>query len=359
MMRWSPSATRRRIVAAALFLLVLGGGRAALVPALVARSMAGDEDEGESTVKAPSRISVQNGVTVLTLDATTRQNGGIETAHPTPPPAVGSVRGYGTVLDAEPLTEFGNRYLDAKVQVQTAEAKLAVSRAAFERAKTLYKDQRNMSAAQLQSAEGAFQVDQTALVAAQSRLTTVAASAQQAWGPVLGKALVDGAPLVKRLVQRREYLVKVTLPPGVTVVQPPETAVARLSDGGEARLQFVSLATTADPRLQAIGYFYSAAAGPGILPGLNIAVLLPVPMVERGVVVPEAAVVWLQGKAWIYLSTGPNTFVRREIAPDHPGPEGGYVVTGLPPDARIAVRGAQMLLSEEFRAQVQSAGEED
>jgi hypothetical protein len=85
---------------------------------------------------------------------------------------------------------------------------------------------------------------------------------------------------------------------------------------------------------------------------MNLEVHLLVAASGRGVVIPEAAVVWLQGKAWVYQRTDPNTFVRHEIAPDHAGPDGGYVVTGLPSDAQIVVRGAQMLLSEEFRAQV-------
>jgi hypothetical protein len=73
--------------------------------------------------------------------------------------------------------------------------------------------------------------------------------------------------------------------------------------------------------------------------------------------VPESAVVWLQGKAWVYLRTGPETFVRREVTPDLAGPDGGYIVSGLAADTQVAVRGAQMLLSEEFRAQVR--GDQD
>jgi hypothetical protein len=256
------------------------------------------------------------------------------------------------VLDAAPLTELSNRYLETETQVQTATAKLAVSRAAFERAKLLYKDQQNISAAQLQGAEGSFEVDKAALAAAQSRLRSVAASARQAWGSVLGAALVDRTPLVAALIERSDYLVKVTLSAGATIGTAPEMATTRLHGGEEIRLAFVSLATTTDPRLQGLSYLYHAPAESGLLPGMNLQVLLPAEAIARGVVVPEAAVVWLQGKAWVYLRTDPTTFVRRDIAPDHAGPNGGYVVTGLPPEAEIVVRGAQILLSEEFRAQV-------
>ena len=343
---------RRRVIFAVLIVLALGAGLGSLLQVFLAPSKAEDEDKAETTLGPPSRVTVKNGVVILTLSAADRRDGGIETSRPSPSPAQESVVGYGTVLDAAPLTELGNRYLDAETQVQTANAKLAVSRGVFERAKILFKDRQNISSAQLQGAEGSFEVDKAALAAARSRLTSVAASTRQAWGSVLGAALIDKTPLMTRLIERADYLVKVALPPGAAVTRPPETAIARLDGAREVQLTFVSPATTIDPRLQGISYLYRAAAEAALLPGLNLEVVLLAEAVERGVVVPESAVVWLQGLAWIYLRTEPNTFVRREIAADHPGPDGGYIVTGLPEGAEVAVRGAQMLLSEEFRAQV-------
>ena len=35
---------------------------------------------------------------------------------------------------------------------------------------------------------------------------------------------------------------------------------------------------------------------------------------------------------------------------------GGYLVRGIPDDAEVVVKGAQMLLSEEFRAQTRAGG---
>ncbi len=341
-----------RVVSAVLIALVLGAGLGSLLPGLLAPGKAENEGKAESTLGPPARLTMKDGVAVLTLSAADQQNGGIEIARPSAPTAPGAVIGYGAILDAAPLAELNDRYLEAETQVQTATAKLAVSRAAFERAKILYKDQQNISAAQLQGAEGSFEVDKAALAAAQSRLRSVAAGARQAWGSVLGAALVDRTPLIAALIERSEYLIRVTLPPGAAIGTPPETATARLHGGSEIGLAFVSPATTTDPRLQGLSYLYKAPAEGALMPGMNLEVSLAAEAVDRGVVVPEAAVVWLQGKAWVYLRADPTTFVRRDIAPDHAGPDGGYVVTGLPPDTEIVVRGAQMLLSEEFRAQV-------
>jgi hypothetical protein len=331
----------RRRLAAAFLALALAG---------VAAARADDDDAPAKAM--PSRVTVKDGVTVITLDAAAQQNGGIETALPAPPPREETVAAYASVLDAGAVTELANRYLEAKAAVAGAEAKLAVSRTALERARTLYQDRQNISAAALQGAEGSFAADRAALGAAEARLATVTATAEQGWGTVIAKALVDQTPLAADLIARRSYLVRVTLPLGITIAAAPETASVLLRDGSTVRLRLLSPATTADPRLQGISYFYVAPAAAGLLPGLSLMASLPVAEAPHGVVVPDSAVVWLQGRPWIFLRTGPDTFVRRAIAAEHAAPGGGYLVIGLPADARIAVRGAQMLLSEEFRAEV-------
>jgi hypothetical protein len=348
---------RRLWIFAALLLLMLGGAAWILYGPGEEKGGGDDEEAAQGTVSPPPRVTVQNGVTVLTLNAATQRNGGIETAQPESAPAEGYLVAYGTVLDAAALTDLENSYLDAQTKVQTAVARLAVSGAAFERAQMLHSDPPAISTAQLENARGTYQVDQASLVSAQSRLTTLAASALQAWGPVIGQALIDQKPLVGSLVEHREYLVKVTLSPGLGMLSPPERVSAKLVKGADAELRFVSKATATEPRLQGASYFYISSAESGLLPGLNVIVSWPSAQAPQGVVVPESAVVWMQGKAWVYVRTGPQTFVRREVSPDLPGPVGGYIVSGLAADGQVAVRGAQMLLSEEFRAQVR--GDQD
>jgi hypothetical protein len=346
---------RRRIVAAAIAVLVLAAGVGVAVLLGVDLDFDFDRDDNAKKPHAlgpPARLTVKDGLSVLVLTTAEQKNGGIETARLATAPAQETLTGYGTILDAVPLSELNHRYLDAESAVQTATARLAVSRAAFERARTLYSDRQNVSAAQMQAAEGSFEVDKAALTAARAQLASVAASARQNWGGVIGASLVDRTPLLERLLERRQYLVKVTLPPGAVIAAPPESAAARLLGGGEVALALVSPATATDPRLQGLSYFYAVPAESGLLPGINLQVSLPAEARERGLAVPEAAVVWLQGKAWVYLRTDPTTFLRRDIAADRAAADGGYIVTGLPADAEIVVRGAQMLLSEEFRSQV-------
>ncbi len=72
-----------------------------------------------------------------------------------------------------------------------------------------------------------------------------------------------------------------------------------------------------------------------------------------GVVVPESAVVWLDGRAWAYLQKGRERFIRQEVATNHPVGKGWFVTKNFQAGDYVVVQGAQLLLSEEFRAQIQ------
>ena len=135
------------------------------------------------------------------------------------------------------------------------------------------------------------------------------------------------------------------------------TALIQADNGLRANARFVSLAPKTDPRIQGISFLYIAPAQSGLLPGMNILAFLSSGSMVDGTNVPASSIVWWQGRAWIYVRTGPERFVRREIATDTPAPTSGYIVKGLPGNAEVVTQGAQMLLSEEFRSQIQ-VGEE-
>jgi len=352
MTRRIPVATGRGMILAGLCLLaVVAGGAATMFDGFFAPG-AEENDQSQAAPRARSRVALRDGLSVITLDAPLRQRAGIIIAAISPAPINESVFAYGSVLDAGTLTDLSNRNLEAQAQVQTAEAKLAVSRTAVERARVLYRERKTISQAQLESAEGTFGVDQAVLVAAQSRAAMLAASALQTWGSFLGQALIARSAPAMELIEQRSHLIRVTLPPGVALAPPPQAAGAMLAGGPAIPLRFLSPAPTTNPKLQGLSFFYTATADSGALPGMNLNVSLPIKVTEAGALVPEPAVVWLQGKAWIYLLTAPDTFTRREITIYRPGADRGYVVVDLPPNTQIVVRGAQILLSEEFRAQV-------
>jgi hypothetical protein len=314
---------------------------------------ADSDDHASAAVAAPSRVSRTGGETVITLDAAARAKSGIETAPGEPRPFRRELHGYAKVLDAGPLGALRGRYQAAAARLAAARAKLQASQSAYRRAQGLYRDGRNASLAEVQAAEAAYHADRAGLAAARAARSSLATEARQEWGAALGRAVAAGGPLLQRLMQRRALLVQVTLPPGGALAEAPARAALETDRGERARLEFVSGAPRTDPKIQGASFYYTVPAASGVLPGMELLARLPAGKPLPAVRVPAQAVVWWQDRAWIYRRTGPDTFTRVPIATDRPARGGGYLVAGLPEGSEIVTRGAQLLLSEEFRAQIQ------
>ncbi len=320
-----------------------------------ARSEAKRDDDAEKPLKSSPRVTTTDGLPTISLGEDAVRRNEIATVTLKNAMHAQMLRAYGTVLDLQSLTDLSDKYATAKADIETQQAKRDLSKATLERARALYDEgPRAISKAQLETAEEGFRIAEASLAAAHAQLDTLAHTALQSWGGVLGPAISQSSALLMRLIERRDILVQVTLRADETIAKVPENAFVRQPAGARIELRFVSPAPTTDPHIQGQSFFYMAAAASGLLPGMNVMAYVPTGQVVARAEVPASAIVWLQGRAWAYFRTGPQTLVRREIAADLPAPDGGYFVKDVPDGARVVSRGAQMLLSEEFRAQIQT-----
>lgn len=313
------------------------------------------EAERERPVSAPQRVSIVNGETVLTLDAAAQQAAGIEVFPLRNRALREAVRAYGTAVDPQPLSDLHNNYVNAQAQLGMARARLHQSQLAYMRAEHLFAAQAD-SAANRDTAEAQYRVDQATVSAAQTQLQTLAANAQQNWGAVLGASIVKGDETFARLSSRQSVLIQASLSPGQVFARPPTRATVQLENGTRLSAAYLSDAPKADPHIQGASYFYVVPANAGLLPNMNVVAWLSSGNSRAGASVPSSTVVWWQGAAWVYQRMAPTQFVRRALNND--ALAGGFAVTGLSDGALIVVRGAQVLLSEEFRTQA-PAGDGD
>ena len=313
--------------------------------------------ETRLAAKPLPRTALEGGRTVVRLSEAERERAGVATERVAAASHRVEVQAYGSVLDLARVTDLTNAYANAQAMLQTTQAKAEVSKNALQRARSLgqYATQ-----VQVETADGTYQTDQAALSAAQSQLRTLAATAQQEWGPVIGRAIVERAPAVTRLIERVDFLVQVTLPPGETLKGRPDTAFAEVPPQSErVALRYVSPATRTDQRIQGLSLFYTVAGDSGLLPGMSTLAFITTDRPATGILVPEDAVVHWQGGAWFYRGIGEGGFAR------HPLPAGAamsadaFVVGDIAGETEIVTRGAQALLSEEARAQAPSLADDD
>ena len=311
------------------------------------------EKEIDQPIKAPSRVSIQDGEIVVTLSRTEELKSGIAVAPLQLVLHKEEFKAYGIVMEIQELIDLHNSYVAAKAQVEKARASLVASQREYERLQLLHENNRNISDKTFQAAEAAWRSNGADAHATQEALHNIEATARQRWGTVIAGWLVEKSPVFDRLRQQQDVLIQITLPQDTYLNPAPQIALIQTTRGNFSSAKFVSLSPRPDPRVQGMSFFYITSFQPDLLPGMNIIAYLPVGSRNQGVVVPDPAVVWWQGKAWVYVQKGAGRFVRREISTETPVKDGWFVLKGIKAGDWIVVKGSQLLMSEEFRSQIQ------
>ena len=314
------------------------------------------EQEREAPVKTPSRVSMASDESVVSIDnATQAKSGMIVSALKTNTTPL-EQQAYATVLPVQDLADARNNYVTAKAQLEKAQASLDVARKEYQRLTELHNDDRNVSDKMFQAGTAALKTEEANVHAAQTTVQSTTNSVVQRYGDVITGWLVNDTPTLKRVLQQQDVLIQVTYPVNASHATPPKVIRVQTGENIFATANLIARSPRIDPRIQGISYFYIAPAQM-LVPGMNVLAFLPTQNEAQGVVVPQSAVVWWQGKAWIYVQKNDDRFARREIPTEQPVENGFVVRSGLTPNDHIVVDGAQLLLSEEFRSQIQ-VGEE-
>src|SRR3984893_17872890 len=302
-------------------------------------------DEAEKIAPAPPQISHgSRGEVVVELSGDEQARIGLETEKVNAVTQSQEATAYGVVLDPAPLAA-----LDA--ELASTRAAVAASRAEYERARLLHSAQQNVSLKDLETARAKFQADQTQLNLQYQRLA-------DGWGVQLSAmSPAERARLIDALTKRIACIMRVSLPPGQPLAGEPKRA--RLVVLGYETQPLVTRtiwsAPTVDSRLQGQSFLLEVERqGFPLRPGMSITAYLESPGTAKPAVeVPEAAVVRMGDRAWAYGPIAQTRFERRQLEVTMPAASGWFVRSGFDAGDRVVVTGAQALLSEELKSQIQ------
>jgi biotin carboxyl carrier protein len=134
---------------------------------------------------------------------------------------------------------------------------------------------------------------------------------------------------------------------------PPARVFVHPAIGLSIGATLVGGAPLADEASRAPAFLYRAdhtwsGARPGVLVRASWATGAP----TRGVIVPTSGVVQWDGLTWAFVEVAPGQFSRRPVPADRPADRGWFATQGWAAGDRVVVRGAQALLSEEFRSRI-------
>ncbi|MGR8951143.1 MAG: efflux RND transporter periplasmic adaptor subunit [Gammaproteobacteria bacterium] len=309
-----------------------------------------DDDEGaEEAVK-----TAEGGMPSVHIDQEKQQLSGLQVMTVLPADYQAEFAAYGKAVSVQPLLALRSQYRVALSEQLSADARLAHSGQSIRRTEELYRH--GVAAKRIvQEQQSLWQTDKAQLAARRAESDAVLEAARLNWG----ERLTDWAVAAEKdaladFVSGKDILVLVTLPAGKALSEPVSAAHVD-PDGNRSQAQtaaYISPAPQIDQAVQGASYFFRTS-GKKIRPGMNVSVWLPDSRSNQtGVIIPRSALIWSMDQAFVYVKTGQDTFSRRLIDHYAPAAEGYFVRDALQPGEQIVTVGGQMLLSEEFRAQI-------
>ena len=319
-----------------------------------------DNEEGGRSLakKATAQVSIEKRQTILTLDTSTRARLGLETATLMAAVTRAQVMAPAVVLSVQDLAASRNGYVAARTKLEKARVQTEVARKEYTRLKALFEQNQNVSQKSLQSTEGVLRANEMDEGSALEQLKLQESVVRQEWGSVTAKWVIDGSPELDRILDQREALVQVTVPRSASFAVPKAISL-KISDGRQTEASLVSTFPRVDPRIQGRSLLYRTRSQPGLAAGTNLVAHLSVGGSMKGVAVPASAIVWSEGKAWVYLESAKDRFTRRAVATDVPVEAGFFVTQGFLPGEKVVSQGAQALLSEELLSGGHAGGTAD
>lgn len=306
-------------------------------------------DEGEKRAK---RVSVKNGAALITIDTDARTHSGIIAGTPAPTAYRYDRSLYGIVRDPQPLRELRDRYAKSSLVLEKARLSLASSRQALERMKSPHQGEEGAARKDLRRAENTVSGEEENLRAARARLQALDLEARTQWGNGVVSWIRDHHEELDRVAEGKDLIIEIAAPADQRSSAPLTPARVNAASDISVPIELISSVPLIDPISGTSNFFYFSPAAPGcLIPGMTITVHLPAGPENQGALIPESAVVWWEGKAWIYVQKDQTHFIRREISTGMPSPGGWFLAGESAPGDSIVVQGAQLLLSEEFLSQ--------
>lgn len=291
--------------------------------ALVLLSFAACAKEPASTEKEP--VPQSTGITVSELRSVSANETEI-------------AAGNATVADVTELVNAMSQRASTIAQRDQAAAKLRASRAELDRLRALNADNHNVSDRAVQDAASAVASDEASVQSANAAALAAEAAARQRWGSVLAYA--------PQLASREEVLLEVAF---TADIAPPAHIRVTSPSGRSIDARYLAPSPHIDARLQKPVQNYIA---PGHDLPAGFITTVHAPLRARGVLVPRSAVVWNGEQPLVFVEDRPGHYAPHPISA-RVALDGGFIETTLQPGQRVVTVGAQQLLSEEHKPEVE------
>lgn len=259
--------------------------------------------------------------------------------------------------------------IEAQRALTAAEAEELAARQRLQRLEQLLKDGA-ASVRGVEEARAQHQVTVAAVTAARDRLAGVSRNPVGAQGELVVSAPFDGvvqrvsavpgqtvaaSAALLEIAQVDALWVRVSVYAGeaTAIDHMQHVSVVRLGNAGTpARATPVVAPLRGDASAASVDLHYAVAQlQPALRPGERVLVELPMRSNARGLVIPEAAILYdIHGATWVYEDVGGNAYTRRRVEVARHAGDRAVVSRGIGEGARVVTTGAPELFGTEFGA---------
>ena len=259
---------------------------------------------------------------------------------------------YGTVLSLEPLLNLRQQYLAAQSQENSAEARYYEADQNLSRTRNLHQ-QDIVSTRRLQEQQAQWQNYKANLATSRNQQETILATSRMQWGDKLTEWFTQNhGKQAEQFLNHQAQLLQITLPANTRLA--PEIFSVDVDERGRRdqaiKATLISPAPQVDPTTQGERYLFKSE-GRKLPYGAHISVWIASGKQgeSSGVLIPENAVVWHLGQAFVFIKSEDGNFNRRLLPELIPSKEGYFMEKGFKPGEEIVTTGAQTLLSQELK----------
>jgi len=305
------------------------------------------DDESES-------VQLINGQPVIFLDDDTQEISGLETLKLKQIEYQAESITYGTAIKLSPLLTIRNQYLAVLAQQSSAKARLTQAEKNISRLRNLHENEA-ISTRKLQNQQSQWQSDKAIYDSNHYQSQLIINDSQLHWGKTLTRWVTDiHSEQFNKLINGAIILLQITLPANSSL--PSLNNTIYINPTGDRNLafaaSFISHLPQVDTFSQGLQYIFQTD-NPTIKPGMNFTAWIPQnKQPQTGVIIPESAIAWYLGLAFVFIKMDEDHFVHRNISNPIKVPNGYFIVKQITDGEEIVVTGTQMLLSHEFRSQI-------
>ena len=316
----------------------------------------------EEAITSPALVKEEHGINVVTIPIAVQQNSEIKTSLLQPSQHQSVIASYGTVMSIDGLIDLKSRYQVAMAEAIVTRASLANQQTEYQRFKTLNADDKNISDRAVAEAYANVQASQARIKASEATASNLHETIRQQWGEALTQLALKST---SSILKPNEVLVQILLP--VNAPEPAENStlqinIANANQASGITATYIARSTYSDTSLLGTTYFYRAT-DKALRIGMRVQTNYKgadtgSKKVNNGVVIPNSAVVWYGGKAWVYLKQSDKKFIRKPISTENEVGDGWFNQNLLKANEEVVTSGAQLLLSEEFKSEIKNENED-